>query len=569
MVYYHIMSLDPQFLDFLHSSEDPTHLNKSSTKIVKCVCLTCHNVYERSFRAVYDRRRTTGKTWHCRSCAKIGLVYSKSTKSRRQPPAPQFTDFLDPSYDVAQLWKTSGAIVPCVCSSCGQVKHRVFAAIYKRRQRTGQPYQCKSCAKTGHKYTDNQRANMKVAQQKRFANGERSPLLGVPKSPETRQKLSESNKRRLADPEFRAQTVARIQTVNQQRWYTDRDPAVLAKLNDIEWLAEQQQTRTLQNIAKEIGVWPETVKSRLDAANIPIIYHTARYGKSENEVRAFLETTTNSPWRSTWSIIAPLQLDGFSSDHNMAFEYCGLRWHSEARGKDRFYHYTKLLRCREQNIRLYTIFEDEWIQRQAQVQDVLRAGLGIFDVRIGARQTTCQVIHAKYAAEFVTAHHIQPMSKPPRIAWGLFDKSDRLVSVMAFGDHHRQGHDTKKQVVLTRFVSLPGYQVVGGASKLLSTAKTVLATQYDSILSWSDNRWSEGNVYKQLGFQYGGELAPDYSYVGRSDINASNGLIRRAKQSCTRALLNAAPGQTEKDRATELGLSRIWDCGKQRWVLDL
>jgi hypothetical protein len=86
---------------------------------------------------------------------------------------------------------------------------------------------------------------------------------------------------------------------------------------------------------------------------------------------------------------------------------------------------------------------------------------------------------------------------------------------------------------------------------------------YEKIVSWSDNRWSEGKVYEALGFYLEEELGPDYSYVKDRQ--------RISKQSCQKKHLfkKGAVGDTELEMAKSLGYSRIWDCGKKRWVLDI
>lgn len=64
--------------------------------------------------------------------------------------------------------------------------------------------------------------------------------------------------------------------------------------------------------------------------------------------------------RNSRKIIPPLELDAYFPDRQLAIEYCGLYWHSTARGKDKNYHRNKLEMCTKHGIRLITVFEDEW-----------------------------------------------------------------------------------------------------------------------------------------------------------------------------------------------------------------
>lgn len=284
--------------------------------------------------------------------------------------------------------------------------------------------------------------------------------------------------------------------------------------------------------------------------------HPTKTSAGENEVRTFLEHTTSAGWPASWEVLQGKELDGYCVKFATAFEYCGLYWHSEAAGKDRDAHVLKHRECAAQHIRLYTIFEDEWKHRGQQIQDFLASQLGFVTTRVAARKTICRPVDTRIAQDFVTAHHIQPQHRPAAYAWGLYYE-DQLVSVMTFQAHHRQQSQTQS-IVLSRFVSLPGYQIVGGASKLFTHARRELLQFYPAIISWSDNRWSNGNVYEKMGFQVDAKLPPDYAYV--------KGSRRINKQMCTRRKLGAAAGQTEFARATELGYIRIWDCGKTRWI---
>ena len=87
---------------------------------------------------------------------------------------------------------------------------------------------------------------------------------------------------------------------------------------------------------------------------------------------------------------------------------------------------------------------------------------------------------------------------------------------------------------------------------------------YKDLISWSDNRWSQGRVYEKMGFTLDSELPQDYSYV-----NVKRPIERLSKQSQKKSNTNCPEGMTEKEWAEERGLARIWDCGKKRWKLEI
>ena len=125
---------------------------------------------------------------------------------------------------------------------------------------------------------------------------------------------------------------------------------------------------------------------------------------------------------------------------------------------------------------------------------------------------------------------------------------------MTFGRHHRGG----TQTILTRLCFKSDTSVTGGSARLFKFL--VEKTGAAEVISWSDNRWSEGGVYKALGFTSDKELAPDYSYVNMRKTSQ-----RFSKQSQCKATTHCPADLTEHEWARARGFSRIWDCGKIRW----
>ncbi len=262
---------------------------------------------------------------------------------------------------------------------------------------------------------------------------------------------------------------------------------------------------------------------------------------------------------NTRKIIAPLELDLYVSSLNLAIEYCGLYWHSEDQ-KSNNYHYNKMKLCNEKGIRLITIFEDEWLERKEQVKNYITSVLSKNSIRIGARETELKEVSKKEAIAFLEENHIQGSSQI-EVAFGLY-YSDELVAVVTGNKHHRQGFEGI--FVLNRLAFKHNISVSGGSSKLLKELTDYAKNKgYSKLISWSDNRYSEGNVYQKTGFMLEEESKPDYSYI--------HGLKRIAKQSCQKKHLleKGAVGETEHEMARSLGYTRIYDCGKKRWSFKL
>lgn len=276
---------------------------------------------------------------------------------------------------------------------------------------------------------------------------------------------------------------------------------------------------------------------------------------SENELRNWLKTL-GFDFKEAKIEGDTRLLDGKCG--NYAFEYCGLYWHNEnsPSPRDRNYHFTKFSKCRDNGIRLFTIFSDEWETRQDQVKDFIASALGIFERKFFARKLVVKEIENSVAKKFYDDYHIQGRDSNSQISAGLF-AAEELVGVMTFGKHHRKAE--MDVFTLSRLCYKNGVSVVGGASKLFCFL--VERTKTKKVISWSDNRWSRGNVYLKMGFTEECQLPPDYSYVKTTTTR-----YRMSKQSQAKKKSGCPNGKTELEWANERGLSRIWDCGKIRWV---
>lgn len=284
-----------------------------------------------------------------------------------------------------------------------------------------------------------------------------------------------------------------------------------------------------------------------------------KFGKTQNIIKDWLNSYGFN-FQSNHTLLEGKELDLYDENKKFAIEYCGIYWHNEnsPQPRSRSYHYNKYKKCKENNIQLLTIFDDEWKNKQNIIKSVILSKLGIFEKRIYARKCVTKEISKKEMNSFCEQYHIQGKNYLSLVCFGLFHENE-LVGVIDLGRHHRK--KDKDTMVLTRLCFKQGCQIVGGSSKLFSACINYCKNNnVKNIISWSDNRWSDGKVYKNLGFFLEEDLGPDYCYV---DI--SNPKKRISKQSQKKRNSNCPENTTELEWANSRGLSRIWDCGKTRW----
>ena len=253
------------------------------------------------------------------------------------------------------------------------------------------------------------------------------------------------------------------------------------------------------------------------------------------------------------TVLEGYEIDILLPEIKLAIEYNGEYWHSSAH-KDQKYHITKTLDAVSKGYRLIHIFEHEWVQKQEIVKSRLSSILG-YNYSLGSRK--CTIKQISFPRDFLVTNHIQGAGSVTKVNLGLYFY-DELVAVMTFGNPR---FTDKYEYELVRYCSLLGVNVIGGASRLLKYF--IKSYSPKSIISYSDKRWSTGNLYKELNFVYSHTSAPSYFYFRNFDI------ISRYK--AQKHKLKALFPNIYKDELTESEIMRqakyikIYDCGTDIW----
>jgi len=274
----------------------------------------------------------------------------------------------------------------------------------------------------------------------------------------------------------------------------------------------------------------------------------------ENEVRDFIETELN---KKTEKIrIDNKEIDIYMPDHKLGIEFNGLYWHSNI-NKENNYHLNKTELCAEHGIQLLHIFEDEWIYKKEIVKSIIKSKLGLIENKMFARKCVVKEIDSRTCNNFLNDNHIQG-SINSKIKIGLFYNDD-LVSPMTFGQKRiAMGNKVsiEGEYEMLRFCNKLNTSVIGGASKLLNYF--IKTYQPKSILTFADRRYSQGNLYQQLGFNFKGNTEPNYFYF------KTNEMIRHHRFKFRKDVLVKAgfdAQKTEQQIMQERGYLRIYDCG--------
>lgn len=329
------------------------------------------------------------------------------------------------------------------------------------------------------------------------------------------------------------------------------------KLDDPTWLADQNKTNTINDIAIILGVSYPTVANAFKKYSLQPVKHNIIVSNAESEIVNFIKANSNTTIvESDRTILNPLELDIYLPQLNVAIEFDGNYWHSDLNGKDRNYHLNKTTQCMNKGIHLIHIWEYIYNQKTEIVLSKINNLLGNSKSVFG-RKCVIKEIDTDTARNFLNRTHIQGYCSST-YRFGLYN-NDVLVATMTFG---KARFDTKYEYELLRYSTELGYSVAGGFSKLLSYF--IKAHVPISIVSYSDLTWSIGNVYQKNGFVLSHRAKPSYFYT-KDYVNFEHRMAYQKKKMPTK-LQNFDSTLSEWENMQNNGYDRIWNCGNDVWV---
>jgi hypothetical protein len=135
------------------------------------------------------------------------------------------------------------------------------------------------------------------------------------------------------------------------------------------------------------------------------------------------------------------------------------------------------------------------------MESIINNKIGLSE-KIYARECIIKEIDYSDSSVFLDNNHMQGNCNSS-IKIGLYYNNE-LVSVMTFRKHRKYDWE------IARFANKINNSVVGGASKLLKYFERKYHPK--SILSYANRRWSCGNLYEALGFDFIKNTPPNYFY---------------------------------------------------------
>jgi len=283
------------------------------------------------------------------------------------------------------------------------------------------------------------------------------------------------------------------------------------KLYDIDWLTEKRKTMTCFQIADELGL-VETTVSKV-CRDFKILEKPPSGASSyENEICDYLTSQNINFERRNRSILEGKEIDIFVPDHNLAIEINGNYWHSNSKLNNKLYHQEKTLYCLNKNVRLFHIWEHDYLQKKNIIIDKIDSFCKINRKKIRASKCVIKTIDSQTYSNFLDNNHIQGSIRSS-IKYALLHDGE-IVAVMGLG---KSRYNKNYQYEMLRFCTKQGCQVYGAASKLWNR----FLSDYNNpeTISYCDLDYGNGKMYDKLEFSKIRISKPNYFYFKQNGNN--------------------------------------------------
>lgn len=285
-------------------------------------------------------------------------------------------------------------------------------------------------------------------------------------------------------------------------------------------------------------------------------YHNCNSSLMEKDLANLIKEYCYETLTNTRSVLDNnKEIDIYVPSLKIAFEFDGLYWHSEI-NKENNYHLNKTRDCEKRGIKLYHIFEDEWVNKKEIVISMINSIFGINQTEING--DSCQIIKIDFGKsnEFLCSNHIQG-SCDGNINYAL-TQNNNIISVMSFKKCSSGEYE------LLRFCSKINTNVINSENILFNAF--INEYQPNKVTFTSDRRLYQDEFVTKLNFHLMRKTAPSYWYVIGNE--------RKHKSMITKEQLikkyNCPKNMSKADFLKSKKWYKIYDCGSiiYSWEID-
>ena len=305
-----------------------------------------------------------------------------------------------------------------------------------------------------------------------------------------------------------------------------------------------------------------------------ICFYQEFRSQQELEVDSYIKSlgfeTDHKRFKNPDNPYSYFEVDIYIPEKKIGIEYNGCFWHKtlpeDKYSRSIFYHQNKYLTCKQLGIRLISIFEPDWRDRKEKIKQYLKDLLLPVQTKIYARKTEVRKIDYHMANSLYDKYHLLGKTTIQAVSYGLYYNNE-LLACMSF-QKGRYKENKEPVWCLTRFVTVSGYSIVGGASKLLKQfEKEYTPTK---LVSYSDNDYFNGGVYSNLGFNcLGPTHSPRYYWwLEDKEIKREKVQLHKLEKKFPELYQESlsVEGNKEDYIMLNLGASKVYRSGHTKWI---
>ncbi len=281
-----------------------------------------------------------------------------------------------------------------------------------------------------------------------------------------------------------------------------------------------------------------------------------RESKAQIEIYEFVKLLAPDAILSDRTVISPKELDIWIPSSQLGIEYNGLFWHSEHVLVDKNYHQKKLMLCKKANVRLLSIYEDEWRDKKTIIEGMIRHRLGRSIKVWNARKLKIVELTSLEARRFFDENHLEGHVKS-LVSFALKDETTgTLLAALSLRRPFHRKYDGMLEV--GRCCTLAGNSVRGWLGKLTKVAKNYAKLKgIDMLMTYVDSRVGSGSAYAQSGW-----TLEDHDTSPRFWWTDYRHRFNRFKYKA-----NRKDGLSQAEIASAAGVAAIWGCSNHLLTL--
>ena len=394
--------------------------------------------------------------------------------------------------DINQLSKGSRQKIKVNCFKCNKEKEISFKVYNRLTNDLTKHYYCNDCKYERIKESNNLKYN----------------IDNVFQLDETKEKIKQTNLTNFGCEHNSQNIIVKQKMVlsskntkfkNNIKYYKNKNIKLKDMIND-DYIIECN--KCCQDFKIERTLLNNRISKKIDICTLCNPIHSYTTSQAQKDIQQYIQQNYNGEMIvCSKKIIYPYEIDIFLPDLKLAFEFNGLYWHNEI-NKPNNYHLIKTNMCKDKNINLIHIWEDDWIYKKDIIKSLILNKLNLYSYTINSSECEIKEIKDnKLIKYFLNVNHLKGYTKS-NIKIGLFHKNE-LVSLMIF---------TKKSqhYILKRFCNKLNINITDSHIKIfkyfLNVYKPINTFVYCDVSNYE-------TIYEDIGFKYEKNLQPDYSYV--------------------------------------------------------